>query len=142
MNWDSQTTLQPMCGHWATSSNSSEVVTWDAISDCGRNEASPEIAPRHPQLDITEGVNVYLRSLLVGCGNHVMGPRRKDSTLRRRALHLASRRGNQSRKVGESGLRIAAMVVWTDELRNAIGAGGSATGAGGRPSVRRTFRCN
>jgi hypothetical protein len=41
--------------------------------------------------------NVYLRSLLVECANHVLGPRGKDSTLRQWGLHLASRGGKQSR---------------------------------------------
>ena len=50
-----------------------------------------------PQLGITKAGNVYLRSLLVECGNHVLGPRGKDSTLRRWGLHLASRGGKQSR---------------------------------------------
>ncbi len=47
---------------------------------------------RDPQLGITKAGNVYLRSLLVECGNHVLGPRGKDSTLRRWGLHLATRR--------------------------------------------------
>ena len=49
---------------------------------------------RDPQLGITKAGNVYLRSLLVECGNHVLGPRGKDSTLRRWGLHLAARGGN------------------------------------------------
>ena len=52
---------------------------------------------RDPQLGITKAGNVYLRSLLVECGNHVLGPRGKDSTLRRWGLHLAERGGKQSR---------------------------------------------
>jgi transposase len=50
-----------------------------------------------PQLGITKAGNIYLRSLLVECANHVLGPRGKDSTLRRWGLHLASRGGKQSR---------------------------------------------
>jgi transposase len=44
-----------------------------------------------PQLGITKAGNVYLRSLLVECANHVLGPRGKDSTLRqwRYILHRA-----------------------------------------------------
>jgi transposase len=52
---------------------------------------------RDPQLGITKAGNVYLRSLLVECANHVLGPRGKDSTLRQWGLHLASRGGKQSR---------------------------------------------
>jgi transposase len=50
-----------------------------------------------PQLGITKAGNIYLRSLLVECANHILGPRGKDSTLRRWGLHLASRGGKQSR---------------------------------------------
>jgi len=51
---------------------------------------------RDPQLGITKAGNIYLRSLLVECANHVLGSRGKDSTLRRWGLHLASRGGKQS----------------------------------------------
>ena len=36
-----------------------------------------------PQLGITKAGNIYLRSLLVECANHVLGPHGRDSTLRR-----------------------------------------------------------
>jgi transposase len=52
---------------------------------------------RDPQLGITKAGNVYLRSPLVECANHVLGLRGKDSTLRQWGLHLASRGGKQSR---------------------------------------------
>jgi transposase len=52
---------------------------------------------RDPQLGITKAGNVYLRSLLVECANHVLGPHGRDSTLRQWGLHLASRGGKQSR---------------------------------------------
>src|SRR5271168_1069578 len=51
---------------------------------------------RDPQLGITKAGNVYLRSLLVECANHVLGPHGRDSTLRRWGLNLASRGGKQS----------------------------------------------
>jgi len=50
-----------------------------------------------PQLGITKAGNIYLRSLLVECANHVLGPHGRDSTLRQWGLHLASRGGKQSR---------------------------------------------
>ena len=50
-----------------------------------RNSASPRLAI------------IYLRSLLVECANHVLGPHGRDSTLRQWGLHLASRGGKQSR---------------------------------------------
>ena len=52
---------------------------------------------RDPQLGITKAGNVYLRSLLVECANHVLGRHGKDSSLRQWGLHLASRGGKQSR---------------------------------------------
>ena len=52
---------------------------------------------RDPQLGITKAGNVYLRSLLVECANHVLGRRGKESSLRQWGLHLASRGGKQSR---------------------------------------------
>jgi transposase len=50
-----------------------------------------------PQLGITKAGNIYLRSLLVECANHVLGPHGRDSTLRQWGQHLASRGGKQSR---------------------------------------------
>ena len=52
---------------------------------------------RDPQLGITKAGNIYLRTLLVECANHVLGPHGRDSTLRQWGLHLASRGGKQSR---------------------------------------------
>jgi transposase len=52
---------------------------------------------RDPQLGITKAGNVYLRSLLVECANHVLGRHGKDSNLRQWGLHLASRGGKQVR---------------------------------------------
>ena len=60
-----------------------------------QNAASPVNATRNsasPRLAI-----IYLRSLLVECANHVLGPHGRDSTLRQWGLHLASRGGKQSR---------------------------------------------
>jgi transposase len=51
---------------------------------------------RDPQLGITKAGNIYLRSLLVECANHVLGPHGRDSTLRQWGLNLASRGGKQS----------------------------------------------
>jgi transposase len=52
---------------------------------------------RDPQLGITKAGNVYLRSLLVECANHLLGRHGKDSSLRDWGLHLAARGGKQSR---------------------------------------------
>jgi transposase len=49
---------------------------------------------RDPQLGITKAGNVYLRSLLIECANHILRPQRKDSSLR---LDLAARGGKQAK---------------------------------------------
>jgi transposase len=51
-----------------------------------------------PQLGITKAGNGYLRSLLVECANHILGPFGKDSALRRWGTNLAARRGKNARK--------------------------------------------
>lgn len=45
-----------------------------------------------PQLSITKAGNVYLRSLLIECANHILRPDGRDSALRQWGLHLAARR--------------------------------------------------
>ena len=52
---------------------------------------------RDPQLGITKAGNVYLRSLLIECANHILRPHGKDSTLRQWGLHLAARGGKQAK---------------------------------------------
>jgi transposase len=52
---------------------------------------------RDPQLGITKAGNVYLRSLLIECSNHILRPHGRDSALRQWGLHLASRGGKQAR---------------------------------------------
>lgn len=52
---------------------------------------------RDPQLGITKAGNVYLRSLLIECANHILRPQGKDSSLRRWGLHLSARGGKQAR---------------------------------------------
>ena len=53
---------------------------------------------RDPQLGITKAGNVYLRKLLVECANYILGPRGKDSNLRRWGLQLAGKGGKNARK--------------------------------------------
>jgi len=50
-----------------------------------------------PQLGITKAGNVYLRSLLIECANHILRPHGKDSALRQWGLHLAARGGKQAK---------------------------------------------
>jgi transposase len=52
---------------------------------------------RDPQLGITKAGNVYLRSLLIECANHILRPHGRDSSLRQWGLRLASRGGKQAR---------------------------------------------
>jgi transposase len=52
---------------------------------------------RDPQLGITKAGNVYLRSLLIECANHILRPHGRDSALRQWGIHLASRGGKQAR---------------------------------------------
>jgi transposase len=51
-----------------------------------------------PQLGITKAGNGYLRSLLVECANHILGPFGKDSALRRWGANLAACGGKNARK--------------------------------------------
>ena len=44
---------------------------------------------RDPQLRLTKAGNVYLRSLLIECANHILRPHGKDSALRQWGLNLA-----------------------------------------------------
>jgi transposase len=52
---------------------------------------------RDPQLSITKAGNVYLRSLLIECANHILRPHGRDSSLRQWGLHLADRGGKQAK---------------------------------------------
>ena len=50
------------------------------------------------QLRITKAGDPFLRRLLVGCANYILGPFGKDSDLRRWGMHLASRGGKNAKK--------------------------------------------
>jgi transposase len=50
-----------------------------------------------PQLGITKAGNVYLRSLLIECANHILRPHGRDSALRQWGLTLAARGGKQAK---------------------------------------------
>jgi transposase len=72
---------------------------------------------RDPQLGITKAGNVYLRSLLIECANHILRPQGKDSALRDWGLRLASRGGKQAKnKAVVAGARKLAVLlhrIWT-----------------------------
>jgi transposase len=54
---------------------------------------------RDPQLGITKAGNVYFRSLLIDCANHILRSHGRDLTLRQSGLHLASPGGKQARNM-------------------------------------------
>lgn len=51
-----------------------------------------------PQLRITKAGDSFVRRLLVGCANHILGPFGEDSDLRRWGLTLAERGGKNAKK--------------------------------------------
>ena len=59
-----------------------------------------ESGDRDPQLGITKAGNVYLRSLLIECANHILRPLGKDSSLRRWGLTLAAPRWQAGEEEG------------------------------------------
>jgi transposase len=70
----------------------------DVGSYLGLRPRRDQSGSHDPQLGITKAGNAYLRSLLVECANHILGPFGKDSALRRWGLHLMERGGKNARK--------------------------------------------
>jgi transposase len=73
---------------------------------------------RDPQLGITKAGDVYLRSLLIECANHILRPKGKDSSLRRWGLHLAERGGKAKNKTVVAVARKLAVLlhhIWTTQ---------------------------
>ena len=60
-----------------------------------RRDQSGEI---DKQLSITKAGNKYLRHLLVGCAQHIMGPFGPESNLRLHGLAIAARGGKNAKK--------------------------------------------
>ncbi|MCP3909266.1 MAG: IS110 family transposase, partial [Oceanicoccus sp.] len=50
------------------------------------------------QLSITKAGNKYLRHLLVGCAQYIMGPFAPESSLRLHGLAIAARGGKNAKK--------------------------------------------
>jgi transposase len=71
--------------------------SWDVGCFLGLRPRRSQSGDRDPQLRITKAGNIYLRSLLIECANHILRPQRKDSSLRRWVLHLADRGGKQAK---------------------------------------------
>lgn len=57
-----------------------------------------ESGERDPQLRITKAGDEFLRSLLVGCAQYILGPFGEDCDLRRWGLRLAQRGGKRAKK--------------------------------------------
>jgi transposase len=53
---------------------------------------------RSPQLGITKAGNPYMRRLLVGSAQYILGPFGPDTDLRRHGLRLAQRGGKNAKK--------------------------------------------
>src|SRR6201987_906643 len=74
---------------------------------------------RDPQLGITKAGNVYLRSLLIECANHILRPQGKDSSLRQRGLHLAARGGKRAKNTAVVAVarKLAVLLhrIWTTQ---------------------------
>jgi transposase len=74
---------------------------------------------RDPQLGITKAGNVYLRSLLIECANHILRPQGRGSSLRQWGLHLAARGGKQAknRAVVAVARKLAVLLhrIWTTQ---------------------------
>jgi transposase len=70
----------------------------DVGSYIGLRPRRDQSGSHDPQLGITKAGNAYLRTLLVECANHILGPFGKDSALRRWGLHLMERGGKNARK--------------------------------------------
>lgn len=70
----------------------------DVGSYIGLRPRRDQSGSHDPQLGITKAGNTYLRTLLVECANHILGPFGKDSALRRWGLRLMERGGKNARK--------------------------------------------
>jgi transposase len=91
----------------------------DAGCYLGLRPRRSQSGDRDPQLGITKAGNVYLRSLLIECANHILRPQGKDSSLRRWGLHLAARGGKQAknRAVVAVARKLAVLLhrIWTTQ---------------------------
>lgn len=71
------------------------------------------------QLRISKAGNTYLRKLLVGCAQHILGPFGQDSALRRKGLKLAERGGPRAKRKAvvavARNLAVLLLTLWHDE---------------------------
>lgn len=64
----------------------------------GMRPKKQESGESKPQLGITKAGNVYLRKTLVNCAHYILGPKGKDSDLRRCGLRICARGGKNAKK--------------------------------------------
>lgn len=71
------------------------------------------------QLRISKAGNTYLRKLLVGCAQHILGPFGQDSTLRRKGLKLTEKGGPRAKRKAvvavARNLAVLLLTLWHDE---------------------------
>lgn len=72
-----------------------------------------------PQLPISKAGDPYLRRLLINAANHILGPRGRDSDLRRWGLERATRGGKNAKKRAVVGvarkLAVLMLTLWKTE---------------------------
>ena len=64
----------------------------------GMRPKKQESGQSKPQLGITKAGDMYLRKTLVNCAQYILGPKSKDSDLRRFGLRICGRGGKNARK--------------------------------------------
>ena len=64
----------------------------------GMRPKKQESGESKPQLGITKAGDVYLRKTLVNCAHHILGPKGKDSDLRRFGRRICERGGKNAKK--------------------------------------------
>lgn len=71
------------------------------------------------QLRISKAGNTYLRKLLVGCAQHILGPFGQDSALRRKGLKLTEKGGPRAKRKAvvavARNLAVLLLTLWHDE---------------------------
>lgn len=71
------------------------------------------------QLRISKAGNTYLRKLLVGCAQHILGPFGPDTALKRKGLKIAERGGPRAKRKAvvavARNLAVLLLTLWHDE---------------------------
>jgi transposase len=64
----------------------------------GMRPRKQESGQSQPQLGITQAGDGFLRKTLLNCAHHILGPKGKDSDLRRFGLRICARGGKNAKK--------------------------------------------